>query len=84
MDGDNLPYGNISGPEQLGNLIRQVRKEQGVTQEELSALAGVGARLIGEIERGKSTAEIGKVFQLLSSLGLDLAIQPRTTRNWRG
>jgi hypothetical protein len=43
----------------------------------------VGPRLIGEIERGKSTAEIGKVFQLLASLGLDISIQPRTSRDWR-
>jgi HTH-type transcriptional regulator/antitoxin HipB len=46
-------------------------------------LAGMGPRLIGEIERGKPTAEIGKVFQLLASLGLTLSIQPRTSKDWR-
>jgi HTH-type transcriptional regulator / antitoxin HipB len=80
---NKLPFGKIYELRQLGALIRQVRKSQGITQEDLSALAGLGPRLIGEIERGKSTAEIGKVFQLLTSLGLDLIIQPRTLRNWR-
>jgi y4mF family transcriptional regulator len=83
MSKQKFPYGKISDLEQLGSLIRQVRKAQGITQEELSALAGVGPRLIGEIERGKPTAEIGKIFQLLGSLGLDFVIQPHTTRGLR-
>lgn len=84
MDNKTIPNGNISNPEQLGTLIRQVRKRQGITQEDLSALVGVGPRLIGEIERGKPTAEIGKVFQLLAGLGLVISISPRTTRDHRG
>jgi y4mF family transcriptional regulator len=83
MNDKKVPYGNISDPAQLGSLIRLVRKQQGITQEDLSALAGVGPRLIGEIERGKPTAEIGKAFQLLASLGLVISIQPRTTQDWR-
>lgn len=83
MDSKTIPNGNISSPEQLGTLIRQIRKRQGITQEDLSSLVGVGPRLIGEIERGKPTAEIGKVFQLLASLGLVISITSRTTRNHR-
>jgi len=83
MDSKTIPSGNISNPEQLGILIRQVRKRQGITQEDLSSLVGVGPRLIGEIERGKPTAEIGKVFQLLAGLGLVISIAPRTTRDHR-
>lgn len=83
MDSKTIPSGNISTSAQLGTLIRQVRKRQGITQEDLSALVGVGPRLIGEIERGKPTAEIGKVFQLLAGLGLVISIAPRTTRDHR-
>jgi y4mF family transcriptional regulator len=83
MNESIVPYGKISDPAQLGSIIRQVRKAQGITQEDLSAQAGVGPRLIGEIERGKTTAEIGKVFQLLASLGLVVSIQPRTSKDWR-
>lgn len=83
MDNKTIPNGNIPNPEQLGILIRQFRKRQGITQENLSALIGVGPRLIGEIERGKPTAEIGKVFQLLAGLGLVISIAPRTTRDHR-
>lgn len=83
MNNKSIPNGNISSPVQLGTLIRQVRKGQGISQEDLSSLVGVGPRLIGEIERGKPTAEIGKVFQLLAGLGLVISIQPRTTRDHR-
>lgn len=83
MNDKSIPHGNISSPAQLGTLIRQVRKRQGITQEDLSSLVGVGPRLIGEIERGKPTAEIGKVFQLLAGLGLVISVAPRTTRDHR-
>ncbi|MDZ4186302.1 MAG: helix-turn-helix transcriptional regulator [Desulfuromonadales bacterium] len=84
MKNENVPYSKIVNPEQLGALLRQVRKRQGITQEDLSGLASIGPRLIGEIERGKPTAEIGKVFHLLASLGLEIVVQPRTTRDWQG
>ena len=83
MESKEIPYGKISNPEQLGILLRQTRKEQRISQEDLSTLAGIGPRLIGEIERGKATAEIGKVLHLLASLGLEVIVQPRTTRNWQ-
>lgn len=83
MDNKTIPNGNISNSKQLGTLIRQVRKSQGITQEDLSSLVGVGPRLIGEIERGKPTAEIGKIFQLLAGLGLVISVSSRTTRNHR-
>jgi HTH-type transcriptional regulator / antitoxin HipB len=83
MENEGIPYGKISSATQLGSLLRQARKKQGISQEDLSALAGIGPRLIGEIEHGKSTAEIGKVLQFLASLGLEVIVRPRTTRDWQ-
>jgi len=84
MKNEIVPCSKIVNPAQLGAMLRQVRKRQGITQEDLSAIAGIGPRLIGEIERGKATAEVGKVFHLLASLGLEIVVQPRTTRDWQG
>lgn len=83
MNSSATLYGKIPDTIGLGRLIRQVRREQGLTQEELSALVGIGPRLIGEIERGKATAEVGKVFQLLSGLGLTVAVHPRSINDVR-
>jgi y4mF family transcriptional regulator len=81
MSTDNqVPYGYISVPEEIGLAIRQARKQQGVTQAECAALCGVGVRFISNLENGKHTAEIAKVMQVLHSLGLELAVLPR---NWK-
>lgn len=72
-----LPSGKILDTQSLGDLIRQQRKLQGVTQVEFASLCGVGVRFISELENGKPTIEIGKILQVLNSLGLELTIQSR-------
>lgn len=62
---------------ELGNLLRLRRKEMGVTQEQAAALCNVSPRFIGEVERGKATAEIGKVLQLIRGYGLRITICDR-------
>lgn len=61
----------------LGALVKQVRKSQGLTQEQLAAACGLGRRFIVELERGKPTSHIGKVLQVLSALGLSLHVADR-------
>jgi HTH-type transcriptional regulator/antitoxin HipB len=56
----------------LADIIRQSRKLQGLTQEDLAGLSGLGRRFISELENGKQTAQIGKVFVVLNILGIGL------------
>ncbi len=63
---------NTNKVEKIGNLIRQTRKNQGLTQEQLAATTGVGVRFIRELEQGKKSCHIGKVFMVLSMLGIDV------------
>ena len=65
---------NIFDNKDLGLLIRKARKKQGLTQADLAGISGLGTRFIGEVENGKSTAHIGKVIQLASSLGLVISV----------
>ena len=58
----------------LADIIRQSRKLQGLTQEDLAGLSGLGRRFISEIENGKQTAQIGKVFVVLNVLGIGLQV----------
>ena len=58
----------------LGNRVRQARKEQGLTQEQLAAISGIGVRFIRELEQGKASCHIGKVFTVVSMLGMDITI----------
>jgi len=60
--------------EELAALIQQTRKTQGLTQEDLAGLTGVGRRFISEVENGKETAQIGKVLIILGALGIGLSM----------
>lgn len=67
----------LKDPQSLGALIREARKQSRVTQKELALVAGAGLRFIGELENGKPTCHIGKVFEVLRSLGLEIKVERR-------
>ena len=68
----------ITDVRELGRAIRQRRKELGYTQAFLTEFSGLSVSFISDIERGKETAEIGKVLYLANLLGLDLSITSRS------
>ncbi|MGE8279570.1 MAG: helix-turn-helix domain-containing protein [Stenotrophomonas sp.] len=63
----------------IGQYIRAVRKAQGLRQDDLAAMAGTSHVVLGNVERGKDTVQIGRVFELLRQLGirvqLDLPVE---------
>lgn len=67
----------LKDPQSLGALIRETRKQSRVTQKDLALVAGAGLRFIGELENGKPTCHIGKVFEVLRSLGLEIKVERR-------
>lgn len=77
-EGNNSPpYGRVKTAGELGEIIRAFRKNQNLTLEKVSGLSGLGMRFLSELERGKETAELAKVLQVLYKLGLEVIIQPR-------
>lgn len=65
---------HVESPGEIGALIRSARKEQKLRQDELAGAAGVGLRFIVDLEAGKPTAQIGKVMQVLQTLGCTVEI----------
>jgi HTH-type transcriptional regulator/antitoxin HipB len=63
-------------PHDIGKLVRETRKGLGVTQKDLALASGTGLRFIIELEKGKETAEIGKVLSILQTLGIQLTLTP--------
>jgi y4mF family transcriptional regulator len=59
---------------ELGLLVRETRKAQGLTQEQLAATAGVGVRFVRELEQGKESCHLGKVLIVLAMLGIELKV----------
>lgn len=67
----------IIDSESLGRAIRERRKELKYTQAFLAEFTGLSVTFISDVERGKPTAEIGKVIQLLHILGMDILVERR-------
>ena len=61
----------------LSQFLKQKRKENGLTQEDLSAKAGVGLRVVREMEQGKATLRMDKVNQVLSLFGAELSVMQK-------
>lgn len=77
MTDEQLPYGTIRSAEELGRLARAHRKHRKLTLETISGLGNLSTRFLSEFERGKETAELGKVLTALRTLGLEVVVQPR-------
>ena len=65
---------------EFGALIRQARKEQGLTQTDLAEWCGVGINFVSDVERGKPTVEMGRALRLAQMLGIDVVVQKRGVR----
>ena len=63
-------------PGEIGRLVRETRRAQGLRQDQLAGAAGVGVRFLVELEAGKATAQVGKAIAVLGALGCTLRIEP--------
>lgn len=61
----------------FGKAIRAERKNQQLTQTDLAEVCGVSLSFISNLENGKVTAELGKAFKVVQTLGLDLTLNKR-------
>ena len=68
MDRPHLPDRDTP----LGSFVRRRRRANGLTQQALAELAGVGTRLVCELERGKPTLRMDAVNAVLGAFGKQL------------
>lgn len=50
-------------------LLKEKRKETGLTQQHLATKAGVGLRFVREVEQGKRTIRLDRLNDVLSLFG---------------
>ena len=67
----------VSDAKSFGAAIRKRRKELKYTQGYLAEYTGFSVSFISDLERGKSTAELGKAIYLVNILGMDCLLLPR-------
>ncbi|MGI6488991.1 MAG: helix-turn-helix transcriptional regulator [Sphaerochaeta sp.] len=68
----------INSTKDLGALVKERRKQRGLTQEELAMYCGTGIRFISDLENGKATIQFEKALNVISMLALDMHIKERT------
>lgn len=61
----------------LSNTVKELRKEYGLTQEDLALKSGVGLCFIRNLEQGKATLRMDKVNQLLDLFNYELTATPK-------
>lgn len=66
----------MSSIKNISDFVRDSRKKAGITQPELSKLAGVGIRFIKELESGKETMRVDKINKVLNIFGTKLGPVP--------
>ena len=66
----------IRQPLILGQAVKTARKASGLTQVELADAVGTYPRAIIEIERGRSTADLRLLLNVIARVGLEMSIQP--------
>jgi y4mF family transcriptional regulator len=61
----------------LSAVVKALRKEYGLTQEDLALKSGVGLCFVRNLEQGKPTLRMDKVNQLLDLFNYELTATPK-------
>ena len=65
----------VSSVAELGEILRAVRKESGLTQKDAAALCNVSLPFLNGLERGKQTAQIGKALSVCRRFGIEVRMR---------
>ena len=67
----------LVSPGDLGVLLRDMRRQQGLTQAELGKRVGLDQKRVSLLENGNPNCRLDSLFRLLSALGVALVVQPK-------
>ena len=56
---------------EIGDRLRERRRQMGMTQEDVAALLGISVTYYGEIERGKRQLSVSRILNIYEKLDLD-------------
>ena len=67
----------VFDPSEIGKALRLRRRELGLTQRDVATMTGRSLRVIGDIERGRTTVVIGVIFDYASIVDIDFILKVR-------
>ncbi len=69
----------IAIAQQLGGLLKSLRKERQMTQQQLGERLGLSQRMVAKLESYPEKASFERVLQAFSALEVDLVLKERGT-----
>lgn len=69
----------VQTTEQLASVLRGHRRARKLTQKQAASLVGLLPKTISALESDPERASVGSLFKLLSAIGLELVLQPKTS-----
>ncbi len=69
--------GQLRDAADLGKILRDRRKQAGLTQKQLAEVCHCSPRFISELERGVAGGNIKQVIAVCREVGIDLFAKPR-------
>lgn len=64
----------VRAPIQLGAIIQDARRRQGMTQQQLASLIGLQQKTISAIENDSAGTKLDTLFRIFGALDLDIKI----------
>ena len=64
----------------LSVVVKQLRKQYNLTQENLALKSGVGLRFVRDLEQGKESLRLDKVNQLLDFFNYEMGAPPKVNK----
>lgn len=69
-----MPRYVVDRPRDLGTVLAARREALGISQEDLSEQLGFARSYLSELESGKSTLQLARLFRALHTLGVDVEV----------
>ncbi len=72
---DNIDKAKVNQIAAINSEIKNLRKKLGLNQVEFAKRAGIGLRFLRELEQGKMSVRLDKLFQVVNFLGYHLELK---------
>jgi len=69
-----MPRYTVERPRDFGTVLAVRREEMGLSQEALAEQLGFARSYLSELESGKATLQLGRLFRALRALGVEVEV----------
>lgn len=69
----------VTHADKIGQILRGVRRDLGLTQEQVGLRAGLPQKEVSKMETAGERTNVERLFRFLSALELEIVIRPRDT-----